>query len=503
MPVLFLAATAIAGGVEGRDALLTTRTLGLAGRSVGLAAAVTVTAVAVAVPTAIAVTRTDIPGRSFFRVALNLPLVIPSFLGAFALLSAFGPTGMLRDLLGVNRLPDLTGFWGSWIALSLFTYPYVLLPLAAALGDQDPALDEAALSLGLPRRKLFWRLTMPQARPAIMAGALMVSLYTLSDFGVPSIMRYDSFTRVIYDQYQFGSRNAAAALALGLVVLTMAVVAIQIRMRGPLRLASVAPGARRRRSPVSLGAWRWPASGAAALLAFLSLGVTVFVLGFWTIAGLGRGIPLGANFAGDIATATVRSLGISGVVAAAAIVAVFPVAIMIVRHPGRAARTVENMMWASHGLPGLVIALALVALAITYLRPLYQTLTLLVVALVLHFLPHALGASQAALGRLNPHYEEAARSLGHSWARTLFAVTLPLLLRGLIAGAALVFLNVMKELPVTLLLKPIGFDTLAIRVWEPAIDGFYTKAGFAGLVLLAVASVPMAILVVPEWRRER
>lgn len=503
LPVVVLAATAFSGPGEIWSSLASADTAALVARSVGLAATVTLTTVLVAVPIALLLTRTDVPGRGFLTVALNLPLVIPSFVGAFAIVSAFGPTGMLRDLLGADRLPDLTGFVGSWVALSLFTYPYVLLPTLAALRDQDPALEDAARSLGVTPTRLWWRVALPQARPAIAAGALMVSLYTLSDFGVPSIMRFDTFTRVIYDQYELGDRPQAAALSLVLVLITLVVVTVQIRVRGPLRLESSATGARRRRTPTRLGTLRWPAAVSAGLVLLLSVGVTVFVLAWWTITGLARGNPLGAEFGSDLASATLSSLGLSLVVGALAVAAVLPIAMVVVRHPGRLATSLENLTWASHGLPGLVIALAFVAVTINLLPAGYQTIYVLVVALCLHFLPQALGAAQSSLGRLNPHLEEASRGLGRSWLRTLWTVTLPLLTRGLLAGAALVFLNVMKELPVTLILRPIGFDTLAIRVWEPAIDGFYTKAGLAGLLLILVASVPMAFLVAPEWRRAR
>ncbi|MCC7077854.1 MAG: iron ABC transporter permease [Acidimicrobiia bacterium] len=503
LPAAVLAITALSGDRNAWSTLVSTRTLELTARSVGLAAAVTATTLVIAIPLALVLTRTDVPGRGFLTVGLNLPLVIPSFVGAFAFLSAFGPTGMLRDLLGADRIPDLTGFVGSWAALSLFTYPYVLLPTLAALRDQDPSVEDAARSLGVSPTRLWRRVALPQAKPAITAGALMVSLYTLSDFGVPSIMRFDTFTRVIYDQYEFGDRSTAAALALVLVLITLVVVAVQIRVRGPLRLESTAPGARRHRDPTRIGIWRWPAAGAAALVMLASVGVTAFVLLWWTATGLARGNPLGSGFGTELLGATTSSLGLSLVVAVLAVAAVLPVAIVVVRHPGRFASTLENLTWASHGLPGLVIALAFVAVTIAWLPAMYQTIYVLVVALCLHFLPQALGATQAALGRMNPHLEEASRGLGRTWSKTLFTVTLPLLLRGLVAGAALVFLNVMKELPVTLLLRPIGFDTLAIRVWEPAVDGFYTKAGIAGLVLILVASLPMAVVAIPEWHRAR
>ena len=162
--------------------------------------------------------------------------MIPSYVAAFCLLGAFGPRGLLQQLLGVERLPEIYGYWGALAALTLSTYPYVLLLVAAALRGLDPALEEAARGLGRSPLAVFRRVTLPALRPSIGAGALLVALYTLSDFGVVSLMRYDALTRAIYLQYRsLFDRTPAAVLALVLVALTALVLVLEARWRAPDR----------------------------------------------------------------------------------------------------------------------------------------------------------------------------------------------------------------------------------------------------------------------------
>ena len=214
-----------------------------------LVVGVVASAIVVAVPTAWLVTRTDLPGRRLWAVAAALPLVIPSYVAAFCLLGLFGERGLLQQALGVERLPDATGYWGAVAALTLSTYPYVFLLTQAALRDLDPSLEEAARGLGSTRTRALWRVTVPAVRPSVALGSLLVALYVLSDFGVVSLMRYDSLTRAIYLQYRsLFDRTPAAVLALVLVGLTAIALALELRARTRGRLWRTGPGAARRSS---------------------------------------------------------------------------------------------------------------------------------------------------------------------------------------------------------------------------------------------------------------
>jgi iron(III) transport system permease protein len=178
-----------------------------------------------------------------------------------------------------------------------------------------------------------------------------------------------------------------------------------------------------------------------------------------------------------------------------------PVAILAVRHQSPLSSLIEKITYSGFALPGIAIALALVFFAANYAEPLYQTLALLVFAYVVRFLPQAYGAIRASLLQVNPNTETAARGLGRGKPYVFWRVTLPQVLPGISGGAVLVFLTVMKELPATLILSPIGFDTLATRIWSATSEGFYTRAALPALILVALSSLPMLFTVLREERR--
>lgn len=498
LPVAYLAWVVLGDLGQWWDAVWSARAFELLVRSVGLALAVTATTIAIALPISWLTVRTDLPGRGVWSVLCALPLVIPSYIGAYLLVSALGPRGELQGVLegplGIDRLPSLYGFAGAWLALTLFTFPYVLLPLQAVLRRMDPSLEEAARGMGRSGWAAYRSVVLPQLLPAVGAGALLVSLYVLSDFGAVSIMRFDSFTRVIYTQYRSSfDRVGAASLATLLVLVTLVILWLEGRTRRTGALHRSAPGAARPPRPVALGAWRWPALAFCALVVGLALALPIGMLTFWTTKSISGTVDWSA-----VLSAAGHSLLAAGLAAAAAVVCALPVALLAARYRGRLPRLIEGGAYLGHALPGIVVALALVFFATRAVIGLYQTLALLVVALVILFLPQAVGAVRTAVLQVDPRLEEAARSLGRSPTRAFLSVTAPLLRGGAAAGAALVFLTAVKELPATLILSPIGFDTLAIDVWRTTSVGFYERGAVPSLLLLIVSAVPMAILVLRE-----
>jgi len=197
LPLAYLVIRVASGG-EVLEILGEPTTWRLVRNTVLLAAGVVTCAVLVGVPLAWLVTRTDLPLRQLWAAAGALPLVIPSYVAAFCLLGFFGERGLLADALGVERLPAIKGYWGSLVALTLATYPYVFVLAQSAFRTLDPSLEEAARGLGSSGRRTFLRITAPGIRPAVGLGALLVTLYTFSDFGVVSLMDYDTLTRAIY-----------------------------------------------------------------------------------------------------------------------------------------------------------------------------------------------------------------------------------------------------------------------------------------------------------------
>ena len=493
LPILYLALRALGAGAEGLDYLMRERTLRIVWNSVKLVAAVSITATLIGVPFAWLTARTDLPLRRFWLVSGLLTMAAPSYLGAGALIAAFGPRGFLQSWLapfGVDRLPEIYGFAGAWIAVTLFTFPYVVLPVRAALVHMDPALEEAARSLGLRRRDIFFKVTLPQLRPAVAAGMLMSALYALSDFGAVALMRYNVFTRAIYLQYNNSfNRERAALLAFVLVTMTLILLTLVKRYTRTTTNYRAGVGAQRRLQIVPLGIWRWPALIFCALVVGIGLGVPVAALAYWlTDRVMVDTVSISPT------TLTANAVGLSFISAIVISLIGIPLAALAVRHDSRMSRWMVNIAYIGNGLPGIVIGLALVFFGIRYLPGLYQTIPLLIMGYAIRFLPYSVGATRSALSQINPCYEEAARSLGLGQFAVIRRVSAPLLRTGLIAGGALVFLNVIKELPTTLMLSPIGLRTLATRIWSVYNEGMLALVGAPGLTLIVLAGISLWIL---------
>jgi iron(III) transport system permease protein len=471
-------------------------------RTLGLGVAVAAASALLGTTLAWLVARTDLPGRRVARLLLPLPLVMPSFIAAFALLAAFAPGGLLAGLLaplGVERLPPFDGFWGTLYVLTLFTYPYVYLPVAARLGQLPASLEESARLLGRGPAGAFRTVVLPQATGAVWAGTLLVFLYTISDFGAVQLLRYQTLTSSIYASRVFDRAGALAqSLLLGLLAVT--VVAAErwvLRGRGPSRSAT---GSRPLRVP--LGRWKAPAAALVVGVVALALVAPMGVLAFWALRGTlagSTGAGALATGLGDLAVPALNTAAMAVLAAVVAVAAVLPVAYLTVRHTSRVAGGANAVIVGGFALPGLVVALALAFWTLQAPWPvaaLYQTQALLVFAYVVHFGSQALRTAQVAVAAIPTSLDDAARTLGAGRWRRLRTVELPLALPGLLAGAGLVLLSTMKELPATLLLAPPGFETLATRIWNSTEDAFLADASLAALLLLLLSGVLTWLLVV-------
>jgi iron(III) transport system permease protein len=469
-----------------------------------LALAVTVSAGAVVVGTALAwlLVRTDLPARRVLRVVAPLPLVIPSYVGALALLAATAPGGLVAEVLGlvgVDRPLDVRGFSGSVLVLVLLTYPYVYLPVAARLATLPGALEESARSLGRAPREVFREVVLPQLWGAMGAGALLVFLYSLSEFGAVALLRYDTLTRVIFSAKLF-EPEISLALSLLLAAIAIAVVAAERALARRRRHVDATAGSRTA-PPTALGRWRLPALGFVAGVLGCALVLPVAVLVQWVLRGVLGNARLDA---GRLSDPFVTSAWVAIVTAGVAVAVVMPVAYLTTRYRSRAGDAAGTVVVAGFAVPGLVLALTLVALVrdVEVLQPLYLTYTLLVVAYTIHFGSQALRASQVAVAGVPDRVVDAARSLGAGRVRRFARVELPLMRSGLAAGAGLVLLSTLKELPATLVLAPLGVQTLATQVWSATSEGFYAQAGLAALVLLALSAALTWVLTVRPLARE-
>jgi len=460
---------------------------------------VTVASVLLGVPLAVLTVQSDLPLRRLWTVLLALPLVVPSYIGAFAFVSAFGPRGALADALaplGVESIPPIYGFPGAALVLTLYIYPYVFITTRAALLSTDPALVEAARTLNHSRLAAFRRVTLPRIVPGIAAGALLVALYTLSDFGTPAIMQVDVFTRSIYVAYNTFARDVAALLSLQLLTVTVFVLALETRLGTADRTAYATRGARRPGTvDIRLGAWKLPALALCVAVVGLALVLPLAILGMW-LTRSGPGF-VGGGFAFSWRYG-LNSVYVSALAAVVAVLAAIPVAHLSARRNGWLSTVFDRATYVGYAVPGVVLGLALVYFGSSILPTVYQTIPLLVFAYVVRFLPQAVGTTRSSVLQVDPKLVEAARTLGAPSLRAFRRVTLPLIAPGVAAGAALVFLTTMKELPATLLLRPTGFDTLVSYIWLVQEAGYYGLAAVPALVLVGISAVSMLVILARE-----
>ncbi len=495
-PLLYLVSRVVVGDVAMRTVVADEVTRDALWNTVLLASLVAVSAAVVGTALAWVVARSDIPGRRIFAVLVALPLVFPSFVGALALKASVAPGGLLESTLGplgVDRLPQVEGLVGSWLVLTLFTYPYVQLPVAARLRALSPSVEESARILGRRPLAVFFHVVLPQTRTAIAAGTLLVFLYAVSDFGAVDLLGYPALTRVIYANRVL-RRDLAMALGLVLAILALVVTAAERRVS---HHGVAAPAVRTKRSLiVPLGAWRWPTFGLVVFFLLNALAAPVASLVHWTSRGLSSGSLDLAE--ADLWTPILNTAGIAIVTALVAVVVVLPVAFLGSRYRSRVAGPAQTMVVAGFALPGIVIALSMVFLSLNtpVLDGLYQTFPLLVLAYVVHFGAQSVRAAGIAVGSVPGRLDDAARMLGADRWRRLVRIDLPLMAPGLAAGAGLVLLSTMKELPATLLLAPTGFETLATRIWASTEANALAEAGLTALALLVVSGALTWVLVV-------
>jgi iron(III) transport system permease protein len=427
------------------------------------------------------VERTTLPLRGLWNVLLVAPLAVPAFVNSYG---------------WVSLTSSVEGYAGALMIVTLSYFPLVYLPVAAMLRGLDPALEETAHSLGHGRWKTFTRVVLPQLRPAIFGGALLVGLHILAEFGALQMLRFPTFTTAIYDQYRSSFNGPAAnMLASVLVLCCLVLLMLELRLRGHHRYARVGGGAARVPARLRLGRLTAPALLGMTGLIVLALGVPIGSLVHWLAVGSSTAFP-----AGTLLAAAATTLGLAAIAALATTLLAVPVAWLSVRHRGTTSTVLERGTYFGNALPGIVVALSLVTVSIHFARPVYQTTLLLVAAYAILFLPRAMVSVRAALTQAPPVLDDVSRALGTGTLGTLRRVTLPLIAPGLGAGAALVFLAVVTELTATLLLAPIGTDTLATRFWsESSTLAFGAAAPYAALMVLI--SAPATFILTHQLRR--
>jgi iron(III) transport system permease protein len=474
LPLVVVVATSIDVGWEAARQLLWRPRVGELLRNTVSLVVLTVTATTViGVATAWLVERTSLPGARLWRVLMVCPLAVPAFVNSYA---------------WITVRPDLEGLRGAVLVTTLSYFPFVFLPVAAALRSLDPSGEETARSLGLAPWQVFARVVLPQLRHAGVGGMLLVSLHLLAEFGVLAMLRFPTFTTAILEQFQVAfSDSAGSLLALVLIALCLGLLTADTLLRGRGRHARVGRGASRRAVPAPLGRWRLPALSAMAALAVASLGVPVGSLVRWLAAG-------DPSFDASTWLVTVGStVGLALVAGLLTSAAAFPVAWLSSRRRSWLSTLTERSTYVASSLPGVVVALALVTVTIRYARPVYQTAVVLVLAYTILFIPRAMVSIRASLAHAPEELVHAARALGAGPLRALGRVLLPLTLPGALAGFAMVFIAVSTELTATLILAPTGVQTLATAFWSASESIDYAGAAPYAAALVLV-STPVTYL---------
>ncbi len=472
-PLLLLSLDArTAGWAEVHRVLFRSRSAVLLRNTVELAALVMILAGVIGVAAAWCTERTRLPARRLWTVLLVLPVAMPDFVAGYAWHS-------IR--------PTMTPLLAAVLVMTLATYPLVYLPVAAALRRADPAMEESAQSLGLGRLETFFRVTLPLIRTAVLGGGLLVVLAVISEYGAFEIVRYQTFTTEIFTEFKFDSQ-AAAALSIPLVLLGLLVLVVD----GAVPRRAATGGGTPRRDFVRYRS-RWTSaamlSGLAALVS-LGVGVPIGTLVYWMASSQHTTLPAAAT----LGSATWSTVSYSALGALTAVILALPVSLMTARRSSVSRMVLERSTYVTQAVPGVVIALSLVFFANNYLNSVYQTGALLVAAYAIMHFPLALVCVKTSVSQAPTRLADVGRSLGRGPIVVFLRVTLPLIAPGLAAGFCLVFLTAATELTATLVLAPIGVQTLATQFWAFQREVAYGAAAPYAMVIVALAVVPGALL---------
>ena len=449
----------------------------------------------------------DYPGRKFFAWALILPFAVPPYVFAFVYLGVFDFSGpvqsALRAMFPSMGFFDIRNVVGVSAILSLAFYPYVYLMARSAFMTQGRTAMEAARTLGMSPARAFFKVSLPLARPFVAAGLALVCMETLADFGAVSIFNYDTFTTAIYKAW-FGlfSLESAAQLASVLALFVLIALIMEQRMRSKMRYNEAGRSTQSERLKLR-GVAKWSAFCVSLLVFSLAFAIPCVQLFIWGWEALGPEALRYVEF--GVKTLT---LGLTG--AAVTICCAMVLAFAKRNDPGAVMNWTTKTATLGYALPGTVLAVG-VFIPASWLdaglfsvfgglwdgdpTPIVQgSLGLMIAAYAIRFLALGFGAVDSAMQRITPSIGEAAQTMGVTGVRALRRIYLPMLNRGLAAGAILVLVDVMKEMPVTLMMRPFGWETLAVKIFEYTSEGEWELAAIPAVVLILVGLVPVLFL---------
>lgn len=440
-----------------------------------LMGAVTFLAISIGTLCAFLLERYRFWGKSFFEVAMTLPLCIPAFVSCFT---------------WISLTFRVEGAFGAIMILTLNSIPLAYLPVAATLKRLNHSLEEVSLSLGKNRRETFFQAVFPQLKPAIGSSVLLIALHMLIEFGAVAILNYQTFTTAIFQEYEMAfNNNTAALLSAVLLAICFLVVFAEERFRGKAKLYHSAKGVIRPYPVKTLSARRQlPIILLFGSLFVLSIGMPVTMLIYWLLVGHSA-----IRFDGMF-TAFFNSMSISAIGALLTVLAAMPLVWAAVRYQSRLTRWIDRLPYLLHAVPGLVIALSLVYFSINYAKPIYQTFVVVVIAYFMLYLPMAQTTLRSSLEQLPENMEKVGQSLGRGQWYIFRTLIVPAMLPGIAAAFALVFLNLMKELTATLLLTPSDLKTLSVAVWDYTSEAAYAAATPYAIMIILSSGIPVYLL---------
>ena len=501
LPLGYVTSQALSADAAVWIRLWNTRIPELLSNTIWLSASVACLTLVLGVSTAWLVTRLEFPGRQLWEGALVLPLAMPTYVLAYIysyLLGFGGPVEHIWQMIAgpQARVFSPHSYLGATLVMTLDTFPFVYLLSRSALLNMNVSFEEVARASGISRMKTLWLVTLPLMRPSIVAGLALVILYVVSDFGAVSLLRYQTLTYAVFQQMTGRSDNTAASiLSLLLVGLALLFLITERWFR------------HRSRFYQTTGRYRIPqrhrygwlgtslVTGYLALVVGTAFALPAYLLVAWSLTPEAQA-TIDSRFFGFLWN--------SGFLAACAatggVLIGLPLAYLASRRPTWLNLGCLQAAYAGYVLPGPVTALAVLVLCLNLTPFLYGSVLILILAYVIHFLPAGLQSLEPALQQITPNLEEVARTLGLGVRETWQRVTLPLMRNGFAVAWVLMFLQTMKELPATLLLRPVGFDTLAIRVWMEASEEYYQLAAPSALLIVLLGLPTLLLLLSTDWR---
>jgi iron(III) transport system permease protein len=450
-------------------------------RTVGVAVVATPICGVFGVAGAWFVERTELPGARIWALLLVAPITIPVFLTSYAW-AALGT--------------EFQGFFGAFCILAVTYYPIVFLLSSAALRGMDPALEESASALGCGTWRVFWRVVLPQLRPSLLGGLLVVALATLVEFDAFVGIHFSTFVASIYSQYQISfSASGAATLACVSIVLCVLILTVETRLRGNAAYTGVSHGSRRPAERYALGTMTPVVLVGLTALVTFSVTIPVYALIRWFEAATPQSSAGAAAGIGDLLPATLTSVALGISAALLSLILALPIAVLATRYRGVTVSLLERATYLSFALPDLVAAIAFAYATSQYTGALYGNVVILVLAYAVLFCPIAVLALRVSFGQIEPSMDETARSLGLGPIRSLLRVGLPLARPGIAAGGVLVFAFVLSDLSTTQVLLPPGMVTLGTDFWaDSSTVAFGASAPFAAMLMVLAAGATYVLM---------